>query len=86
MKINWFPGHMKKNLDMMKKEVQDIDVVIYMLDARAPLSCINPSFVNVIKNKPIIYVLNKVDLVDKDNLSFFVQKLSKNNKLTKIHA
>ncbi len=79
MKINWFPGHMKKNLDMMKKEVQDIDVVIYMLDARAPLSCINPSFVNVIKNKPIIYVLNKVDLVDKDNLSFFVQKLSKNN-------
>lgn len=77
MKINWFPGHMKKNLDMVKKEVQDVDVIIYMLDARAPLSCINPAFVKVIKNKPIIYAINKVDLVDKDTLSKFVQQLSK---------
>ena len=77
MKINWFPGHMKKNLDMMRKEVEDIDVIIYMLDARAPFSCINPSFVNIVKNKPIIYVINKVDLVDKDTLAVFVHKLSK---------
>lgn len=77
MKINWFPGHMKKNLDMMKKEVQDIDAIIYMLDARAPFSCINPSFISLIKSKPIVYVINKVDLVDKDTLAIFVQELAK---------
>ena len=48
-KINWFPGHMKKTLDMMKKEVKEIDVIIYMLDARAPYSSLNPSFLNIIK-------------------------------------
>lgn len=76
VKINWFPGHMKKNLDMMKEEVKDMDAIIYMLDARAPFSCLNPSFVNIIGKKPIIYVLNKSDLVQKDMLSICVQKLS----------
>lgn len=79
-KINWFPGHMKKTLDMMKKEVKEIDVIIYMLDARAPYSSLNPSFLNIIKNKPVVFVLNKADLVNKDNLSQFVQVLSKRDR------
>ena len=37
-KINWFPGHMKKTLDTLKDCVKNVDVVVYLLDARAPLS------------------------------------------------
>ncbi len=80
MKINWFPGHMKKTIDQMKEDVKDIDVIIYVLDARAPVSCLNPSFLNVVKKKPIVFVLNKADLVDKDSLAPFVMKLSQRQK------
>ena len=40
MKINWFPGHMKNALLMMEKELKNIDLIIYVLDSRAPFSCI----------------------------------------------
>lgn len=65
MKINWFPGHMTKALRMMQEEVKGIDAIIYVLDARAPLACVNPAFVNVVGSKPILYILNKIDLADK---------------------
>lgn len=68
MKINWFPGHMAKALKMMGEEVKKVDVIIYVLDSRAPFSCVNPSFLKVIGNKPIIYILNKCDMVDAGEL------------------
>lgn len=61
--INWFPGHMNKTLKQMQQDSKICDCFIYVLDARCPHSCINPEFVKVIKDKPIIYVLNKADLV-----------------------
>ena len=64
MKINWFPGHMTKALRTMEKEIKTVDFVIYVLDARAPKSSVNPKFQELIGGKPIIYVLNKIDLAD----------------------
>lgn len=68
MKINWFPGHMKKALDEMKKQLAKVDVIIYVLDARAPLSSINPSLNNLAKDKKILYVFNKIDLADEKRI------------------
>ena len=31
MKINWFPGHMKKALDGMREELSKADAIIYVL-------------------------------------------------------
>lgn len=64
MKINWFPGHMTKALRAMEKEIKTIDFVIYVLDSRAPLASVNPKFAELVGEKPIIYVLNKIDLAD----------------------
>ena len=64
MKINWFPGHMKKALDGMRQEVKNVDVLLYVLDSRAPKSCLNPELNKIAENKPILYVLNKIDLTD----------------------
>lgn len=79
MKINWFPGHMTKSLRMMQKEVDNVDVIIYLLDARAPSSSLNPKFISVINTKPILYVLNKVDLADTKKVDIFKKNLSKTN-------
>ncbi|MBO4937335.1 MAG: hypothetical protein J6C90_03325, partial [Clostridia bacterium] len=60
--IQWFPGHMTKTLREMQTKSKLCDFFVYVLDARAPLSCVNPEFTKVIGDKPIIYVLNKADL------------------------
>ena len=65
MNINWFPGHMSKTLKQMQADSKVCDCFMYVVDARCPTSCINPEFVKVCKNKPIIFVLNKADLVEK---------------------
>ena len=62
MKINWFPGHMNNALYMMEKELKNIDLIIYVLDSRAPFSCLNPSFEKIASKRPVIYVLSKCDL------------------------
>ena len=78
-KINWFPGHMTKALREMEDESKKVDMVIYVLDARAPMSCINPEFVNILGNKPILYVLNKADMVDTKDLQSFIKRCKNEN-------
>lgn len=60
--INWFPGHMSKTLKEMSEKAKLINCFVYCLDARCPKACLNPEFVKIIKDKPIVYVLNKADL------------------------
>lgn len=74
--INWFPGHMTKALREMEKELKNIDLIFYCLDARAPLSCINPKLTELAKNKKIIYVLTKADMVEKNDLEKFKKTLT----------
>lgn len=76
MFIHWFPGHMKKALIEMEKKLSIVDSIIYILDARAPFACINESFDDIIKNKPVLYVLNKVDLISAKEAKLFESKLT----------
>ncbi len=76
MKINWFPGHMKKALAEIREKLKNIDVVIYVLDGRAPISSINPSLSKLAQDKPILYIFNKVDMSDENR----VRELAKNYK------
>ena len=72
-KINWFPGHMSKTLKEMQNNSKLCDCFVYVLDARCPTSCINPEFLKVVKDKPIIFVLNKADLVEQEDIKRFKQ-------------
>ncbi len=69
--INWFPGHMSKTLKEMQANARLCDCFVYVLDARCPMSCINPEFLKVVKDKPIIFVLNKADLVEQSDIKAF---------------
>ena len=62
--IHWFPGHMKKALNEIEAKIKLVDIVIEILDARAPNSSINPEFEKRIQNKKRIFVLSKSDLAD----------------------
>lgn len=73
MKINWFPGHMKSALDTMAKELKNVDLIIYVLDSRAPFSCLNPSFDKISSKRPVIYVLSKCDLSNEERTNYWYQ-------------
>jgi ribosome biogenesis GTPase A len=72
-KIGWFPGHMHKAQKELKKMLTYLDVIIQVADARAPIASLNPSFLKICADKPIVTLWNKADLCD---THFFKQLLS----------
>jgi ribosome biogenesis GTPase A len=55
---------MAKSIRLMEKDIRLVDAVIYLLDARAVKSSINPYFDKIIKDKKRLYLINKSDLAD----------------------
>ena len=80
MHIQWYPGHMTKAVRMMTDSEKLVDAIIYVLDARAYKACFNPSF-DKISDKPRLYVLNKIDTIDKSSADFILNKLKGEGKL-----
>lgn len=78
-KINWYPGHMKKTKDMMKENMPLIDIVLEVVDARIPISSRNPDIATFSKNKKRIIVINKSDLVEKEEIAKWREYFLKNN-------
>lgn len=61
MVVQWFPGHMSKALRQMKEKMHLIEVVFELVDARLPVSSSNPYVSEIIKDKPRVVLLNKMD-------------------------
>lgn len=64
MVYQWFPGHMQKAFRMMEEDIKLIDLVIELVDARAPLATRNPDIDKLAKGKARMIILNKSDLAD----------------------
>ena len=62
--IQWFPGHMAKTRRLITENLPSVDIVIELLDARIPYSSKNPELKKIIKDKPLVTVLNKYTLSD----------------------
>ena len=55
---------MAKAMRMLEENLNLVDAVLLVLDARAPLSSYNPRLEKLAGNKPVLYVFNKRDLAD----------------------
>ena len=64
MVYQWFPGHMQKAFRMMEEDIKLIDLVIELVDARAPYATRNPDIDKLAGGKARMMVLNKEDLAD----------------------
>lgn len=64
MAINWYPGHMAKTKREIKEKLDLIDVVFEVIDARIPKSSKNKDIDELIKNKPRVLIMTKLDLSD----------------------
>lgn len=64
MIIQWYPGHMTKAKRAMQEDIKLVDLIIELVDARAPLSSRNPDIDELGRGKGRMILLNKADLAD----------------------
>jgi len=73
--INWYPGHMVKAKKEIQENIKLVDIVIILLDARAPFSCRNMDLEKIAGKKKVIIVLNKIDLASHSATGEYMHQL-----------
>lgn len=73
--IHWYPGHIAKAERKLKEQLSLVDAVIEVLDARLPLSSCYEDITRLLGQKPRLILLNKADLVQKNELIKFIKYL-----------
>lgn len=87
MNIQWYPGHMTKAKRAMKEDVKLVDLVIELVDARAPLASRNPDIDSLAAGKGRVILLNKADLAsEKANAAWITYFESQGFQVMKIDA
>jgi ribosome biogenesis GTPase A len=66
---------MKSFWMVVNRVLKECDVLVLVLDARFPELCLHPELEDKAKGRPIIYVLNKCDLANKERLLKWKRKL-----------
>ena len=51
MNIQWYPGHMAKAKRMISEHLKLVDMIIELVDARAPLASQNSDFQDLFSQK-----------------------------------
>ena len=72
--IQWFPGHMAKTRREIKEKLNLIDIVYEVIDARMPISSMMVDIDEVVKDKPRILIVSKMDLCDKEETEKILNK------------
>ena len=76
LNINWYPGHMAKTKRLISEQINLIDIVYEVIDARMPLSSKIIDIEEYTKNKPKILIVSKTDLCDKKEAREASSKIS----------
>ncbi len=64
MPTSYFPGHMAKAKRQLRELLPAIDVGVVLLDARVPGASQGHGFAELMRQRPVVYALNKADLAD----------------------
>ncbi len=70
--INWYPGHMAKTKRLISESINLIDIVYEVIDARIPYSSKMRDIDDILKNKPRILIVTKMDLCDVNETNKFI--------------
>ena len=72
--INWYPGHMAKTKREISEKMNLIDIVYEVIDGRMPISSKIIDIDDLIKDKPRILVVTKMDLCDEKETNIILDK------------
>lgn len=73
--IHWYPGHIAKAEKKLKEQVNIVDVVIEVLDARIPMSSTYPDIEKLLREKPRLILMNKSDLANQEETQKWVKTI-----------
>ncbi|MDD3420655.1 MAG: hypothetical protein PHE78_08715, partial [Candidatus Gastranaerophilales bacterium] len=62
--IHWYPGHIAKAERKLREQLNLVDVVIEIIDARIPYSSKYIEIKKLLGDKPRLLIMNKSDLAD----------------------
>ena len=79
--IHWYPGHIAKAERKLKEQLNLVDAVIEVVDARLPISSSYENITRLLGQKPRLILLNKSDLTDKEELKNWIKILSEKNEV-----
>ena len=71
--INWYPGHMAKTKRLISENLNLIDVVYEVIDARMPYASKIKDIDNFIKDKKRILIMTKIDLCDMEETKKWIK-------------
>ena len=72
---------MKKALNNVEEKIKLVDVIVELLDSRAPFSSVNDDLAKLIQNKKRVIVLSKTDLADKEQTKKWLEYFKKDNDI-----
>lgn len=78
--INWYPGHMVKTKRLINENIDAIDIVYEVVDARIPYSTRVRNLDIKVTNKPRILVFTKMDLCDKVETTKWIKYYESNGE------
>ncbi|ACK68025.1 GTP1/OBG protein [Rippkaea orientalis PCC 8801] len=78
--IQWYPGHISKAERQLKEQLNRVDVVLEVLDARIPLASHHPQIPQWIGQKPRILVINRVDMIPESVRQQWLSWFTHNNE------
>lgn len=88
--INWFPGHMAKTRRLIQDNLQKVDLLIELFDARIPVSSRNPELTSLAPQKPRLLLMSKADLaseaITQESLSYYRDQGHKAFALDLVHG
>lgn len=67
--FSWFPGHMKSAWRLLEEQIKEIDLALFLLDARIPRSSQHPALLKSLEKRQAeqLWVLTKTDLAQPEH-------------------
>ncbi len=78
--IQWYPGHIAKAERSLREQLQQVDVILEVRDARIPLASAHPQMAQWAKGKQRLLVLNRVDMIQESDRQQWLQWFNGQNE------
>ena len=86
--FSWFPGHMKSAWRHLEQQLKELDLLLFVLDARIPQSSQHPELLKTLRRRPLeqIWVLNKVDLARPEETRRWMHHLGNEHRVVEMQS